>query len=140
MTRRRSRLTLALALAAASAASAESSSQSWEYRSYQRDPTSGQYSKDRYRSSKITVEEVDGKAIFRMQTTGKGDVCFSRSELPAEVERTAEAIIVTVTPTLTGCEPFRYLIRKDGSGGIRMVLRNEKWVSDGLDHGLTPLK
>ena len=38
---------------------------------------------------------------------------------------------------ITGCDPTRYVIRNDGSGGIREVKRNERWVNDTFDHGLT---
>jgi len=114
--------------------------QSWDYKSAMRDPLSGQYSKDRFRHSTITLEERDGQARFRMITAGRGDPCISQSELPAEVQRSDQITTITVTPPLTGCEPFRYLIRNDGSGGVRQIRRNERWVDDGFDHGLTPTK
>ncbi len=114
--------------------------QTWDYKSAVKDPLSGQYSKDRYLASTITVEEKDGQARFRMITAGKGDPCISQSELPAEVQRSAQFTTVTVTPPLAGCEPFRYVIRNDGSGGVRQIRRNERWVNDGFDHGLTPAK
>jgi len=111
--------------------------QSWDYKAYPRDKQSGQYLKDKFNIATVTVEEKDGKATFRMITPGRGDLCFSRSDLPAEVERNAETTTITVKPELAGCEHFRYVIKNDGSGGVRMVMRNERWVSDGLDHGLT---
>jgi hypothetical protein len=111
--------------------------QSWEYKAYQRDRTSGQYSKDKFLVATVSVEESGGKAVFRMVTPGRGDPCISRGELPAEVQRDADTTTITVTPELSGCEPFRYVIKNDGSGGVRMNFRNERWVSDGLDHGLT---
>ena len=37
-------------------------------------------------------------------------------------------------------EPFRYIIRNDGSGGPRLQQRNERCVSDGFDHDLAPRK
>jgi hypothetical protein len=114
--------------------------QVWNYKSYQRDPASGQYSKDRYRTTTIELTERDGKASFRMVTAGKGDVCFSRSDLPAEVERGPDAITITVTPTVHGCEPFRYVIRNDGSGGVRLYRKGDNWIPDGFDHDLTPAK
>jgi VCBS repeat-containing protein len=114
--------------------------QTWDYKSAMKDPVSGQYSKTDFRHSTVTVEEKDGKATFRMITAGRGDPCISQSELPAEVQRDEQLTTVTVTPPLVGCEPFRYLIRNDGSGGVRQVRRNERWVNDGFDHGLTPRK
>jgi hypothetical protein len=133
------RLTL-VAIALITPAAAWAQSQTWEYKSYLKDPASGQFSKDRFVTSTVTVEEKDGKATFRMLTPGKGDPCISRGELPAQVERGAETTTVTVTPTLAGCDPFRYVIRNDGSGGVRYHMRNDRWAPDGMDHGLTPKK
>lgn len=112
--------------------------QTWDYKSAMKDPVSGQYSKTDFRKSTVTVEEKDGKATFRMITAGRGDPCISQTELPAEVQRDEQITTVTVLPPLAGCEPFRYRIRNDGSGGLRQVRRNERWVDDGFDHGLTP--
>ena len=127
----------ALTLASATALAQK---QSWDYKSALKDPLSGQYSKDRFLNSTVTVEEKDGKATFRMITAGRGDPCISQSELPAEVQRDEQVTTVTVLPPLAGCQPFRYRIRNDGSGGVRQVRRNEQWVDDGFDHGLTPRK
>ena len=90
----------ALAVAAGvTATGAWADKQSWDYKSYFKDPASGQYSKERFRTSTITV-----------------------------------------TPSLAGCEPFRYLIKNDGSGGVRQIRRGERWSDDGFDHGLTAKK
>jgi len=120
--------------------SAAAQTQRWDYKSYQKDRLSGQYSKDRFLVSTVSIEEKDGKASFRMVTPGRGDPCISKSDLPAEVQRDAETTTITVTPELAGCEPFRYIIRNDGSGGVRLHLRGEQWKPDGFDHGLTPAK
>lgn len=132
--------TLAALLLAAGPGDAAAQVQTWNYKSYLRDPATGQYSKERFRTSTVRLEEKDGRATFRMITAGRGDPCISASDLPAEVERTAELLIMTVRPPLTGCEPFRYHIRLDGSGGVRLFLRGETWVPDGFDHDLTPQK
>ncbi len=121
-------------------AQSQSQSQSWEYRSMQKDPMTGQYSKDRFRASTITLEEKDGKAVFRMISGAKGDPCFSRGDLPAEVQRDAQTTTITVLPPLAGCQPFRFVIRNDGSGGVRQNPRGERWVDDGNERGLTPVK
>jgi hypothetical protein len=130
----------AFALFAIFSTAAFAAKQSWDYKSYQKDPTSGQYSKERFRTSTITLEEKDGKASFRMVAAGKGDPCVSLTELPAEVQRDADTTTITVTPPLAGCEPFRYIIKNDGSGGVRQNRRGERWANDGFDHGLTPQK
>lgn len=132
-------LCLGSALALGSGA-ALAQTQSWNYKSYLRDKTSGQYNKEKFRTSTITLSESDGKAVFRMITATSGDPCISRGELPAEVARSAEITTITVTPPLAGCEPFRYEIKNDGSGGIRLNRRNDRWVPDGFDHDLTPAK
>ncbi len=129
-----------IALAVLASSSAYAQKQSWDYKSYRKDPNSGQYDKARFVTSTVSVEEKDGKAVFRMVTPGRGDPCFSQGDLPAEVQRGAEVLTVTVTPTLSGCQPFRYLIRNDGSGGVRQIQREGRWVDDGFDHGLTPQK
>ena len=133
----RSAAFLSLAIASATVCAEK---QSWEYKSYIKDRVSGQYTKDRFLTSTIHVEEKDGKATFRMISAGKGDPCISQSDLPAEVQREAETLTITVTPPLAGCEPFRYIIKNDGSGGVRQHRRGERWSNDGFDHGLTPLK
>jgi hypothetical protein len=128
------------ALAAIFCCTAFAQTQRWEYKSYQKDKLSGQYSKDRFLTATVSIAEKDGKATFRMVTPGRGDPCISRSDLPAEVVREADTMTITVTPELAGCEPFRYIIRNDGSGGARLNQRNGRWVPDGFDHGLTPKK
>ena len=75
-----------------------------------------------------------------MATPGKGDPCISRGSLPAEVQKTDEATVITVKPLLADCESIRYVIKNDGSGGVRQRQRDGQWVSDGFDHGLTPAK
>lgn len=125
---------------AAASATAWAQKQSWDYKSYLKDRNSGQYSKERFLTSTIHLDERDGKATFRMITAGKGDPCISQGDLPAAVQRDADTTTITVTPPLAGCEPFRYIIKNDGSGGVRQHLRGERWSSDGFDHGLTPKK
>lgn len=131
---------LACAALAAAGSAAFAQTQSWEYKSYQKDKLSGQYSKERFLAATVSITEKDGKASFRMVTPGRGDPCISKSDLPAEVVREAATMTITVTPELAGCEPFRYVIRNDGSGGVRMHLRGEQWKPDGFDHGLTPVR
>lgn len=114
--------------------------QSWNYKSYTKDPRNGAYSKERFRTTTIEIEEKGGAWSFRMATSGKGDVCFNRGSLPAEVQKSDETTVITVTPLLADCEPFRYVIRNDGSGGIRQRKSDGKWVADGFDHDLTPTK
>jgi hypothetical protein len=125
---------------ACAASAAVAQSQKWNYKSYLKDPASGRYDKANFRTSTVSIEEGDGKATFRMLTSGRGDPCFSAGDLPAEVERNAETTTITVLPPLMGCAPFRYVVKNDGSGGVRLNQRDGRWVADGLDHDLTPAK
>jgi hypothetical protein len=131
-----------LAAASAFAVTAAHSQESWNYKSYIKDPNSGTYDKTKFRTSTISLkDEKDGKGTFRMITSaGRPDPCISAGDLPAEVERSAETLTITVMPPLHGCEPFRYVIKLDGSGGVRMARRNDQWAPDGFDHDLTPKK
>ena len=54
--------------------------------------------------------------------------------------RSADTLTITVLPTLAGCEPFRYVIRNDGSGGIKQIQHEGQWHNEKFDHGLTPHK
>ncbi len=137
---RRIGLISAMLAATAGPGLAQAQVQAWNYKSYMKDPVSGQYSKERFRTSTVKIEEKDGKATFRMITSGRGDLCISASDLPAEVQRSAETTTITVTPPLAGCEPFRYVIKNDGSGGVRLFRKGDGWVPDGFDHDLTPAK
>jgi hypothetical protein len=131
-----------LAAASAFAVTAAHSQESWNYKAYVKDPNSGTYDKTKFRTATISLkDEKDGKGVFRMiAPAGRPDPCISAYDLPAEVERGSETTTITVTPPLAGCEPFRYVIKNDGSGGVRLARRNDQWVSDGFDHDLTPKK
>jgi hypothetical protein len=88
-----------------------------------------------------SARNSNGRATFRTITSAnRPDPCISAGDLPAEVERSAETLTITVLPPLTGCEPFRYVIRNEGSGGVRLFRRNDEWLPDGFDHDLTPKK
>lgn len=138
----RSYLLVPLAAAAALAVTVAHAEEAWNYKSYIKDPYSNTYDKTKFRTSTILLKgEKDGKAMFRMMTAaGRPDPCISASDLPAEVERNAETLTITVLPPLAGCEPFRYVIKNDGSGGIRLFRKGDQWVPDGFDHDLTPKK
>ena len=104
--------------------------QSWEYLTYNaRGPSVRGY---------ISIEDKGGKTIFRM-VAGYTDICYS-GELDATVVRTEIATVITALRDLRGCEPVRYVIWNDGTGGQRHIKKGSSWVSDGLDHGLTPRK
>lgn len=122
----------------APAASALAQSQSWEYKSYKKAASGGQYDKDNFIAGTISVEQKDGQATFRM-FAGRVDVCY-RGGLPAVVTRSDELTIIEVTQPVPGCEEFRYTIRNDGSGGFKEVRTGAAWRRTTFDHGLTPVK
>ncbi len=129
-------LAAAAAFAAAAAAQAQ---QVWDYKSYKRDPQTKQYSKDRFVTGTISVEEKDGESFFRM-IAGNVDVCY-RGAIPVTVERGAGTIVITSKQPVTGCEDFRYRIREDGSGGTKEVKQpGGEWRNSTFDHGLRPVK
>jgi hypothetical protein len=113
--------------------------QSWEYKYYKLG-AGGQYEKDRFVVGTVTLlDEKDGKGTVRILAgQGKGNNC-TRGDLPATVTKT-DATTTLELQLLQGCEETRYVIRNDGSGGEREIKRNDKWVKDGYDHGLTPAK
>jgi hypothetical protein len=122
---------LAMGLVAVSAAHA----QTWEYKSYKKvGGRGGTFDREKFNLGEITLEEKDGKAVVR-QIVGTVDACL-RGEIPALVTRT-DATITIELQQISGCEPTRYVIRTDGSGGIREMKRNDRWVNDTFDHGLT---
>ena len=132
---------LALLLLLGAACAGTAAAQSWEYKSYKKDRTSGQYDKDRFVTGTIRLEdEKDGQASFRM-IAGAIDACY-RGAVPVRVERSADTLVITSLQTLSGCEVFRYHIRTDGSGGTKEFKRDgsDTWVKSRFDHGLTPAK
>jgi hypothetical protein len=80
----------------------------------------------------------DGKATFRMFGTDL-NICL-RSPAPATIVKTDETTIVTVSPTLRGCDEFRLFIINDGSGVQRQVKVGSDWTWDEQDRGITPRK
>ena len=112
--------------------------QTWEYKSYKKGGMGGSYDKDKFTLGTISLEEKDGKHFFRM-IAGAVDVCY-RGALPVNVTKTDETTTIEVIQAVSGCEEFRYIIRNDGSGGIKQIKRGERWVENKFDHGLTPVK
>ena len=112
--------------------------QSWEYVSYKKDKTSGQYMRDDSNVGTLELVERDGKAFFRI-IAGAMDICM-RGNLATTVLRSPETTAITMSEPLSGCPTVRYVIRNDGSGGAREYLREGAWVNGRFDHGLTPKK
>ena len=133
---------LALLAVAAFAVAGVQAQEAWNFKAYPANPSTGRHDKAKFFTATITLKnEKDGKGTFLMITpAGRPDPCISGRDLPAEVERGAETVTITVVPPLAGCQSNRFVIKTDGSGGVRMVRRGEEWVPDGLDHDLTRKK
>ena len=61
----------------------------------------------------------------------------SKVDLKATVEQSESTIIITPIPRVMGCDEVRYIIKADGTGGIREVKNGDNWVPDGIDRKLT---
>jgi hypothetical protein len=83
----------------------------------------------------ITLDESGATPIFQM-FAGKVTKCFS-VPLEAKVTKTQDTTMMVVRRDLKGCGSARFVIQNDGTGGRREILRDGKWVWDGLERGLT---
>jgi hypothetical protein len=128
---------VAIAIAAFVATTA-ASAQTWTYKSYKKGGMGGQYDKERFVMGTITLEEKDGQAYFSMNA-GITDQCL-RGRIPAVVTKSDATTVIEPQSGLAGCEKFRYVIRNDGSGGTREVMRGDGWKPTGFDHDLKPAK
>lgn len=84
----------------------------------------------------ITLQQENGQPILRM--FGRLNDCWGRRALKAAVAKTAEHTSITVESAMIGCEEIRFVIKNDGTGGVRQERRGGEWVDDGVDRGLTP--
>lgn len=120
------------------AATFPAGAQTWNYKSFKKTST-GAWDKNDFVAGTISVEEKDGKPMFTL-SAGRTDICY-RGALPATVTKTDELTIVEVAQPMSGCEQaFRYLIRNDGSGGVKETKVGERWVASKFDFDLTPKK
>lgn len=136
MTRSTAVVSMAGAVAVTLALAAGASAQTWDYKAT-RKAGRGQASGEVVHAT-VTLEQRDGKEWFRM--VGGPDTACLRSEWPASVTRTD--LTTTIEPQIgvAGCEPFRLVIRNDGSGGDREIRKGDEWKPARSDHGLTPVK
>jgi|SRR5450755_1451925 hypothetical protein len=128
-------IALAVAVAGGLVLASAIQAQTWEYKSYKKDGRSGQFDRQRFNLGTVVLEEKDGKAFFRM-IAGTVDACL-RGDIPAVVTKTDTLTTIELEQAVAGCEPIRYVIRNDGSGGDREIKRGGAWVNDTFDHGLT---
>ena len=116
-------------------ASAKASAQAWNYQSYPDGEDITKSSDVPLYSGYITLDESGSTPIFHMYS-GKVTKCFS-GNLEAKVAKTSETTTIVVRRDLKGCGSARFVLKNDGTGGRREVIRNGEWTWDGLEHGLT---
>ena len=133
LSRPRVAIALAALVAGGSLFATAAQAQTWEYKAYKKD-RGGQWDRERFILGTVVLEEKDGKSFFHV-VAGAQDACL-RGEVPAIVTKT-DATTTIELQQIPGCDPTRYVIRNDGSGGTREVKRNERWVNDTFEHGLT---
>jgi hypothetical protein len=83
----------------------------------------------------ITLDESGSTPIFHMYG-GKVTKCFS-GNIDAKVTKDAETTTIVVRRDLQGCGSARFVLKNDGTGGRREIIKGGKWVWDGLERGLT---
>lgn len=83
----------------------------------------------------ITVEQKDGSSSFRM--SGPNNSVCVRGTVKAMVEKNGITTVITPVPPVPDCA-VRYIVKNDGTGGIRETKVGDAWVPDGLDRDLTP--
>ena len=112
-----------------------SAAQAWDYQSYPDGEDITKSSDVPLYPGYITLDESGSTPIFHLYA-GRVTKCFS-GDIEATVSRTPEATEIVVRRDLKGCGSARFVIRNDGTGGRREILRNGKWTWDGLERGLT---
>lgn len=85
-------------------------------------------------------KEKDGSYTFRIRGN-TAPPCFSTAE-PAKVEENDATWTITPTGRFANCEKIRFVIKKDGTGGIQQNLMGKRnatyWEDDeNLNIGLT---
>ncbi len=101
--------------------------QTWNYQAYNdKGPTA---------MGHITLQEKGGKYTFQL-FAGLLDQC-QQSSMPATVEQTDTTITVTPVFHMAGCGAVRYVMKKDGTGGVRETKSGDQWRADRRDRVLT---
>jgi hypothetical protein len=110
---------------------AASATQTWDYTVY--DPR-----ENRPWPALLVLKEQGGAATVETQRPGMSDQCAGESK--AAVERAAATITITKEPLMPFCNPVRYVIKADGTGGKVQLYRSEPnvhWADDPRDRKLT---
>lgn len=103
------------------------SGQTWDYKAVKK----GRNGETEIAGS-LTLDEKGQSMLIQ----GPGGPCYARS-VPVVVTRDADTITIEQTEALAGCERMRFVIRADGSGGLKEVHKGDEWVRSKSDPGLT---
>ncbi len=117
-----------LALAACAAGCA-TSTQSWNYRTYDFVPTSPS------ETGYIVLTRSGDEYTLRMIAPGLSS-CYV-APLRASVQVTEATTVVTPEPRHAHCERFRFVIRNDGTGGVRQDWNGTTWRTERRERLLT---
>ena len=96
------------ALVALASTAALADTQVWDYISYKRDRTSGQFMKDLGNAGTLELIESDGKARFRI-IAGRLDACY-RGEIPAPARRCRYSTALTMSSTTFFASPKTIIV------------------------------
>lgn len=110
--------------------------QHWEYLAYYTPERNQAYNTPDKVSAPgyITLDESGERPTLNI-VSGRIVTCFADT-LEVQVARTVETTTITVPPKLNGCGTIRFVIKNDGTGGRREILRAGEWVWDGLERSL----
>lgn len=124
--------TLVLALVFTLSAQAQTNEWAWNYQFNGVSSASGTQRPGSGMNKAELFLEKDGTYTFRIRGN-TAPACFSTAE-PAKVEETESTWTITPTGRYANCEKVRFVIKKDGSGGIQQNLMGRKgatyWEED----------
>ena len=85
----------------------------------------------------ITLTDKGGGEYSFKMVAANLDQCW-HSNVKATVEKTDATTVIETIPPYQGCNPVRFVIKNDGSGGERQnKTQNGAWRADGRDRGIT---
>lgn len=124
--------TLVLALVFTLSAHAQTNEWAWNY---QMNGVSAASGTQRPGSGTNKAELFLEKGVYTFRIRGNtAPTCFAGSAQPAQVEETDTTWTITPTGRYANCEKVRFVIKKDGSGGIQQNLMGRKaatyWEDD----------
>ena len=123
---------LAVLLSLTFSAQAQQTEWAWNYQMNGVSSASGTQRPGSGQNKAELFKEKDGTYTFRIRGN-TAPACFSTAE-PAKVEETEATWTITPTGRFANCEKIRFVIKKDGSGGIQQNLVGKKgntgWEED----------